>query len=286
MATTAITELASSTRELHGRKMNAKSEAYILPADLPEIDRLNLQHRLWARLMGSICSLSKDQLDGLLKKRDGPPPAILDLGRGTGVWSVEMAQAYPHAKVVGLDLVDSKPILLPPNCTFVTGDMTKGLAAYEKQFDLVHIRLVICHLKEHDTKRLVLNEAIKCLRPGGVIVVSDYNESMNNEKLEPVPPANDDDEVNSDTVALESVVDFARFFFPSSSFDFDSQAEFSEANLWAQIPQICCEILLKRTEISRLRDPAIGAQWAPTPTPPRKFVVGLVVSVVHAGQNG
>lgn len=31
---------------------------------------------------------------------------------------------------------------------------------------------------------------------GGVIVVSDYHESLSNEKLEPLPPANDDDEIN------------------------------------------------------------------------------------------
>jgi len=29
---------------------------------------------------------------------------ILDIGKGTGIWAVDMADVYPNAKVVGTDL--------------------------------------------------------------------------------------------------------------------------------------------------------------------------------------
>lgn len=57
---------------------------------------------------------------GLYKKPDGvkrvlaprpegvDPPAILDIGAGSGRWALDMAKEFPHAEVVGLDLT-------PPN---------------------------------------------------------------------------------------------------------------------------------------------------------------------------
>lgn len=37
------------------------------------------------------------------------PPRILDLGCGTGIWAIDMADKYPTAEVVGLDLVNIQP---------------------------------------------------------------------------------------------------------------------------------------------------------------------------------
>ena len=32
-------------------------------------------------------------------------PAVLDIGSGSGSWMVDMAKMFPHADVVGIDLV-------------------------------------------------------------------------------------------------------------------------------------------------------------------------------------
>lgn len=32
------------------------------------------------------------------------PPAILDIGTGSGSWVLDMAKEFPHAEVVGVDL--------------------------------------------------------------------------------------------------------------------------------------------------------------------------------------
>ena len=37
------------------------------------------------------------------------PQRILDLGTGTGIWAIEMADMYPSAAVVGTDLSPVQP---------------------------------------------------------------------------------------------------------------------------------------------------------------------------------
>ena len=36
--------------------------------------------------------------------RNGPPPAALDIGTGSGTWAIDMGKQFPHAEIVGLDL--------------------------------------------------------------------------------------------------------------------------------------------------------------------------------------
>ncbi|KZT40971.1 S-adenosyl-L-methionine-dependent methyltransferase [Sistotremastrum suecicum HHB10207 ss-3] len=179
-------------RDLHGRGMNTLSEVYQLPADPVEFNRLDLQHRIWLKLMEGPVPFSDETLDDLLRGREGYQPALLDLGRGSGIWSIEMAQKFPHAKIVGFDLVESGPAALPNNCTFSTGDLTRGLQPLYEQFNLVHLRLVMLHIKGIEAKKAALKEAVGCLRPGGIIVILDYDECFLDEDKQPLRPAKDD----------------------------------------------------------------------------------------------
>nr|AXF50748.1 SAM-dependent methyltransferase [Inonotus obliquus] len=100
-------------RDLFGRGMN--SDLYKLPADKQEMDRLSLQHRIW-KLMAD--GLYPKEADAAIRrvlhrtKGDSNPPMILDIGSGSGTWAVEMAQKFPHAEVVGMDLIQSTPRLV------------------------------------------------------------------------------------------------------------------------------------------------------------------------------
>ncbi|KZS94705.1 S-adenosyl-L-methionine-dependent methyltransferase [Sistotremastrum niveocremeum HHB9708] len=185
MAPALVMESTGTLRDSHGRGMNVMSEEYIFPADLPEIDRLNLQHNLWKRAMKGNCSVPADELDAVFAKQK--EPAILDLGRGTGIWCKEMAEAYPEARVVGVDLVDSVP-------AFIKGDITQGLSSFRNQFDLVHVRLVIVHIKGDAAKEAAIGQAIACLRPGGIIVISTYDESYASSSKQFLSPARDDED--------------------------------------------------------------------------------------------
>jgi methylase of polypeptide subunit release factors len=65
-----------------------------LPTDEIEQDRLDLHHEVFLQM-----------LDG--KLHIAPienPKSILDVGTGTGIWAIEMADTYPGAHVIGSDL--------------------------------------------------------------------------------------------------------------------------------------------------------------------------------------
>jgi len=48
---------------------------------------------------------------------------ILDIGAGTGIWAIEMAEKYPKVEVIGTDLCLIQPQQwVPPNCRFEVDD--------------------------------------------------------------------------------------------------------------------------------------------------------------------
>lgn len=40
---------------------------------------------------------------------DAKPHRILDVGTGTGIWAIEMADRYPSAEIIGTDLSPTQP---------------------------------------------------------------------------------------------------------------------------------------------------------------------------------
>jgi tRNA G46 methylase TrmB len=51
------------------------------------------------------------------------PEAILDLGTGSGIWAIDMADSYPSATVLGVDLAPVQPSWVPSNCQFEVDDV-------------------------------------------------------------------------------------------------------------------------------------------------------------------
>lgn len=65
----------------------------------------------------------KLQLDGRLHLCPlDDPKEILDIGTGTGIWCIEMADKYPDCQVLGTDLSPVQPSWVPPNCRFDVDD--------------------------------------------------------------------------------------------------------------------------------------------------------------------
>ena len=125
---------------------------------------------------------------GLLAVLPAPAQA-LDLGCGRGAVSIMTAQAFPDARIVGVDLwrsVDqsgNSPAAAEANAVengvadrirFVTGGMTT-LPDLEHAFDLVTASLSIHNIHSADGRATAIDEAWRVLSPGGRLVIVDIS---------------------------------------------------------------------------------------------------------------
>lgn len=95
---------------------------------------------------------------------------ILDVGTGTGIWAIEMGDAFPSASIIGVDLSPIQPSWVPPNLQFELDDITKPWLWPENSFEFIHIRNMVGSIRDWSA---VFSQALKCLKPGGMIEVSE-----------------------------------------------------------------------------------------------------------------
>lgn len=140
---------------LGGRRYVADAP-YLLPKDLKEINRLDFQHFMLRYL-----------LRGNYAAPLGPVKSILDVGSGTNRWGIEMANTFPDANVIGVDLIETptETIERPANYVFVQGSVLQ-LPLADSSFDFVHQRLLVLALPSADWLRAV-QELVRLTRPGG-----------------------------------------------------------------------------------------------------------------------
>jgi SAM-dependent methyltransferase len=133
---------------------------YLLPKDLIEASRLDFQHFYLKHVLKS---------NYLAPINVGRVRRILDVGCGTGRWVLEMARAFPQARVYGIDLEWSTPLQkLPPNVTFQQGNVLEGLPFEADSFDYVHQRLLAMGIPADQWGRLI-GELLRVTAPGGWI---------------------------------------------------------------------------------------------------------------------
>ena len=110
---------------------------YYMPNDEPEIQRLNQQHWILTQVKGG--ALHKAPMP---TPKDGQQLKILDVGCGSGIWCIQMAEDYPDAKIVGMDVSPIQPKNKPEHVEWVLLDMEKEWPFPDDEFDLVHLSLV------------------------------------------------------------------------------------------------------------------------------------------------
>lgn len=161
--------------------------AYALPNDDMENEREDMKHATVLKVCGQklhFAPLEENQRDQM---------RVLDIGTGTGIWCLDMADKYPSCDVLGIDLSPHQPEWVPPvcspslltmllffaidgltifqNCRFIIDDYESEWLYPENHFDLVHARHTCLGIKNWDH---VLSSAMTALKPGGWIEFCEF----------------------------------------------------------------------------------------------------------------
>ncbi|MGZ6316555.1 MAG: methyltransferase domain-containing protein [Anaerolineales bacterium] len=142
------------------------------------------QYDLFTGLMGMGVDRSNSRMVIELAKIK-PGDKVLDVACGTGNLTLT-AQSYagPGGKVYGIDaapemieVARQKAARLRPEVVFDVG-LAEKLAFPDATFDVVISRLAIHHLPE-DLKRQAFAEILRVLKPGGHLLIADFNPPAN-----------------------------------------------------------------------------------------------------------
>jgi len=116
---------------------------YPLPNDELEKERLDALQTCFYLLFGTnvVAPIIKNPTEiGNLASLCMVLIASVDIGTGSGRWVVEVADDYPTAHVVGIDLSPIQPTEVPTNAEFILMDLTGGLEFETGSVDLLQSR--------------------------------------------------------------------------------------------------------------------------------------------------
>ncbi|KAI9848010.1 MAG: hypothetical protein M1838_000656 [Thelocarpon superellum] len=140
----------------NGRRYHKFREgSYMYPNDETENERLDLQYELYNMAFGG-------------KRFFAPleaPKKILDIGTGTGIWPIEMAETFPDCEIIGTDLSPIQPDWVPDNVRFIIDDASEDDWLYPPgSFDYVHTRVLLGCFEDF---REIIKKSFKYIKPGG-----------------------------------------------------------------------------------------------------------------------
>ena len=143
-------------------------DAYILGTDQEELDRLELQHKVWA----------SETRKGWSNAEFREGQTILDLGCGPGYCSVELAKIVgPNGKVVALDRSESfityldahaKKLNLP--ISTIHSDFN-AMKIEDESLDGAYSRWALAWIPNPEE---IIAKVVKALKPGGRMVFHEY----------------------------------------------------------------------------------------------------------------
>ncbi|KAI1761378.1 S-adenosyl-L-methionine-dependent methyltransferase [Hypoxylon sp. FL1150] len=169
-STASLTESILEYRTLNGRtyhsERNGAEGKYWGPNDERQNEAMDMNHHFLTLCLGGKLFLAplKDDIE-----------KVLDIGTGTGLWAIDMADEYPNCEVIGTDLSPIQPSWCPPNVKFEIDDCEQPWTYAPNSFDYIHFRYLVGGVSDWNK---LFRQAYTALKPGGWIesfeVEADY----------------------------------------------------------------------------------------------------------------
>lgn len=101
---------------------------------------------------------------------------VLDVGCGTGCWTLEMARDYPESTFYGIDIQDGtfNHTAAPPNALFVKANILERLPFDDGYFDWIYSRFMSTTFTPQDWE-IAMREMARVTKPGGGIELLEAN---------------------------------------------------------------------------------------------------------------
>ncbi|KAM5432803.1 hypothetical protein MferCBS31731_007329 [Microsporum ferrugineum] len=164
----------------NGRRYHRYHEGtYLYPNDETELDRLDMQYEL-IRLIneGRIFFAPLNN-----------PERLLDIGTGSGIWPIEMAEMFPEAEIIGTDLSPVQPGQVPPNVQFYVDDASESDWLWPKDhFDYIRSSMLLGALDSYPS---LIKTALTYIKPGGYMECHEWDISLYCDD-DTLPPQQDD----------------------------------------------------------------------------------------------
>ena len=109
----------------------------------------------------------------------GPPVRVLDIGAGSGVWSIALAQSSPRVKVTAIDWPGVLPITqkhadrfgVGDRYTMLPGDL--GTVDFGRDYNIITIGHIL-HSEGVERSKKLLRKCFDALAPGGTVVIQEF----------------------------------------------------------------------------------------------------------------